>query len=205
MKALLKTLLIIPASAAGFMAVTAAAYMPFVIATSCKKYDDDCDCLIILGGDIIGAETPSPQLFERMKGAAEYLKKHPDTLAVPCGGCFRKEQKKSEAQIIAEYLVSQGIDSGRITLEDKSETTFQNFDNAMPIIAENTGVKNVKLAFLTSSYHIFRAGAIARICGIENLGKVSVLTPGEAFKRFVREYFCAYQLPIEYFRRKKQK
>jgi len=205
MKTLLKKLLIIPASAAGFMAVTAAAYMPFVIATSCKKFDDDCDCLIILGGDIIGAETPSPQLFERMKGAAEYLRNHPDTIAVPCGGCFRKEQKKSEAQIIAEYLISQGIESDRIVLEDKSETTFQNFDNAMPIIAEKTGGRDVKLAFLTSSYHIFRASCIARICGIENLGKVSVITPGEAFKRFVREYFCAYQLPIELFKRRNRK
>ena len=50
----------IPAAAAGFMAASAAAYMPFVIAASRKKYNDDCDCLIILGGDIIGAETPSP-------------------------------------------------------------------------------------------------------------------------------------------------
>ena len=84
----------------GYFALTAGAYMPFVIKESKKKYRDDCGYLMILGGDIIGADTPSPQLLERMKSAAGYLKENENCFVVPCGGCFRPGQKKSEAKII---------------------------------------------------------------------------------------------------------
>ena len=94
------------------VAVTAGAYMPFVISDAKKNFRDKCEYLLILGGNIIGADTPSPQLFERMKSAAVYLKENPGTFAVPCGGCFREKQKKSEAAVIADYLISQGIRSG---------------------------------------------------------------------------------------------
>ncbi len=187
---------------AGFLVVTAAGYMPFVLVTASKKYEDDCDILLMLGGDIIGADTPAPQTFERMKKGAEYLKAHPDTIAIPCGGCFRKEQKKSEAQIFADYLISQGIERDRIILEDKSTTTFENFDFASMIIKERFGNEEKKVAFLTSSYHIFRASLIAKICGVKISGKVTAPTPGEAFRRYVREYFVAYQLPVEAIKRK---
>ncbi len=190
------------AGLSAYLAASACAYMPFVIAGAKKRYDDDCGCLLVLGGDIIGAETPSPQLFERMKRAAEYLELHPDTLAIPCGGCFRKNQKKSEAAVIADYLVSRGISPGRIILEDKSETTFENFDNALKIIKEKIPEKDVGIAFLTSSYHIFRASLIAKICSFPDVGKVTAITPGESFKRFAREYFTAYQLPYELIKRK---
>lgn len=52
----------------------------------------------------------------------------------------------------------------------------------------------LKIAFLSSSYHMHRAGIIARRSGIKNVLRVSAPTPGEAFKRYVREYFVAYEL-----------
>ncbi len=61
-------------AAVAYLGLTAGIYMPFVIRRSRKNYRDDCDYLMILGGDIIGADTPSPQLLERMKEAARYLK-----------------------------------------------------------------------------------------------------------------------------------
>lgn len=181
---------------ASYFALTAASYMPFVIKESRKKYRDGCEILLILGGDIIGADTPSPQLFERMKEAAIYLKENTDCMIVPCGGCFRPGQKKSEAEIIAEYLIEQGIDEKRIVLEDKSTTTFENFIFALDIIKKHYGesLDNIKIAFLSSSYHIHRSSVIARASGIKNVGKVSCATPGKAFKRFVREYFVGYDL-----------
>ena len=179
-----------------YFVVTAGLYMPYVIRKSKKKYRDHCEYLMILGGDIIGADTPSPQLFERMKEAAIYLKENTTCMIVPCGGCFRTGQKKSEAQIIADYLVEQGIDSGRIILEDKSTTTFENFLYATKIIRMHSGkdINKVKIAFLSSTYHIHRSSVIAKACGIENVGIVSCATPGEAYKRFIREYFVGYDL-----------
>lgn len=180
----------------GYFTLTAGAYMPFVIKEAKKNYRDDCEYLMVLGGNVIGADTPSPQLFERMKSAAEYLNENKSCFVIPCGGCFRSEQKKSEARIIADYLVKQGIDESRIILEDKSTTTVENFEFASEIIKAHSGrdISGVNVAFLSSDYHIFRASVIAKCCGIENIGKVSSPTPSEASKRYIREYFVAADL-----------
>lgn len=180
----------------GTLALSAAAYLPFVISDARKENRDKCDYLLILGGDIIDADTPSPQLFERMKAAAEYLKENPGTIAVPCGGCFRKKQKKSEAAIIADYLIEQGIDENRLILEDKSTTTFQNFEFGKRLIENNTGkpISQVKVAFLSSDYHVHRASVIAKRYGIENCGAVSCKTPGRALPRYLRECVVALEL-----------
>lgn len=180
----------------GYLALTAGAYMPFVLREAKKNYRDDCDYLMVLGGNVIGADTPSPQLLERMKAAAAYLKENKSCFIIPCGGCFRPEQKKSEAEIIANYLIEQGIDKDRIILEDKSTTTFENFEFALEIVKTHSGkeLSETRVAFLSSDYHIFRATEIAKICGLAKPLKVSCPTPSEAYKRYVREYFVAYEL-----------
>lgn len=180
----------------GAVALSAAAYLPFVISDARKESRDKCDYLLILGGDIIGEDTPSPQLFERMKAAAVYLKENPNTVAVACGGCFRPKQKKSEAAIIADYLIEQGIDADRIILEDKSTTTFQNFEFGAKVIESHAvkPVSQVKVAFLSSNYHVHRAGVIAKRYGIENCGAVACKTPGAALPRYLRELVVAVEL-----------
>ncbi|MBR4857646.1 MAG: YdcF family protein [Clostridia bacterium] len=182
--------------AAGIVALSAGIYMPFVISDSLKKFNDDCDYLLILGGNVIGADTPSPQLFERMKAAANYLNEHKDVVAVPCGGCFRESQKKSEAEIIGDYLISQGVEPERIVLEDKSETTYQNFEFGVPIIKNHSGKKadELRIAFLSSDYHMHRAGIIAKQSGIKDVRRVSCPTPGSAIHRFGREYIVAFEM-----------
>lgn len=180
----------------GTLAVSALAYLPFVISDAKKENRDKCDYLLVLGGDVIGADTPSPQLFERMKAAAVYLKENPETVAVPCGGCFRKMQKKSEAAIIADYLIEQGIDENRLILEDKSTTTFQNFEFGKKVIENHAGkpISQVKVAFLSSDYHVHRASIIAKRYGFENCGAVSCKTPGRALPRYLRECIVALEL-----------
>lgn len=181
---------------AGIVALSAGAYMPFVISDSLKNFRDDCDYLLILGGNVIGADTPSPQLFERMKAAADYLGEHKNVIAVPCGGCFREGQKKSEAAIIADHLISQGISPERIILEDKSSTTYENFEFGIPIIEKHSGKKaeNLRIAFLSSDYHMHRAGIIAKQSGIKDVRRVSCPTPGNATQRFAREYIVAFEM-----------
>ena len=191
-----KALSRIMGGAAGIIALSAGIYMPFVISDSLKKFNDDCDYLLILGGNIIGADTPSPQLSERMKTAANYLNEHKEVVAVPCGGCFREGQKKSEAAIIGDYLISQGVAPERIILEDKSTTTYENFEFGVPIIENHSGKKaeNLRIAFLSSDYHMHRAGIIAKQSGISDVRRVSCPTPGSAIHRFGREYIVAFEM-----------
>lgn len=187
---------------AGFFALTAGAYLPFVISDARRDFHDSCDYLLVLGGDIIGADTPSPQLFERMKAAAVYLNENPAVIAVPCGGCFRREQKRSEAEIIKSYLVEQGVEESRILLEDRSTTTFENFSFGLEIIRRHSGkdINSLRIALLSSSYHMHRAAVIARLSGVDRVLRVSCPTPGKAAKRFAREYFVSYELAFKYLR-----
>ena len=195
MNRFLKTALI----PAGYFAVTAAAYMPFVVADALKKHDDDCDYLLILGANVVGADTPSLQLISRMYAAADYLDKHPGTVAVPCGGCFREGQKKAEADIIADYLADHGVAQDRILIERNSTTTFENFKFARPIIEAHAGrpVSEVDVGFLSNAYHIFRSGKSAAMYGFPGIKKVSCPTPGNRLRPYVREYFVGYALATE--------
>ena len=191
------------AGLSAYLAVTAGAYMPFVISDARKEFNDKCEYLLILGGDIIGEETPSPQLLDRMRAAAEYLIENTDVIAVACGGCFRKQQKKSEAEIIANYLIEKGVTKERILLEDKSTTTFENFEFGTEIIKNHARkeLDDIKIAFLSSSYHVHRASLIAKLSGIKNCGRVSCKTQGSALKRFAREYIVAYELAYKWLKK----
>lgn len=183
-------------AAAGYLTVTAGSYLPFVIRDAKKGHRDGCDYLLVLGGRVIGEETPSDHLLERINAAAEYLKENTACFVIPCGGCFRDGQKKSEAQIIKEHLVRMGIDEERFILEDKSTTTFENFQNAFEIIKSHSG-KNPNeslVAFLSSDYHLFRAGIIAGRCGFKKIGKVSCENKKGRLKNYAREYIVAYEL-----------
>lgn len=174
----------------------AVVYMPFVIRDSLKKYDDDCEYLMILGSVVIGADEPSKQLAERMERALTYLNLHKCAKAVCCGGCFRKEQKLSEAEVIKRFLMNNGIEENRILLEDNSKTTYENFEFALKIIKADSGksIDKIKIGFLTSDYHIFRSGVIAKQMGIKNVHKVSAESENEILKRYLREYFVSYDL-----------
>lgn len=181
---------------AGYLTATAGAYLPYVVKDAKKGYRDDCEYLLILGGLVIGEETPSDHLIERINAAADYLKENTDCFIIPCGGCFRDGQKKSEAQIIKEHLIAQGIGEERFILEDKSTTTFENFENAFEIIKNHSGKNpnDFSVAFLSSDYHLHRAGIIAKRCGFTKIGKVSCENKQGRLKNYAREYFVAYEL-----------
>lgn len=193
MSKIFKTVLGISAAA---LVSPAVIYMPFVIRDALKKHDDDCEYLMILGSVILGEDTPSSQLIERMEKAAQYLNSHRYSKAVCCGGCFRKEQKVSEAEIIKRYLMNNGISEERILLEDKSKTTYENFEFALKIIAQDCrkSAEKTKIAYLTSDYHIFRSGIIARQSGVKDVLRVSAASQNQKLQRYLREYFVSYDL-----------
>lgn len=198
MNKIMKTVIRISSSA---LLAPAVFYMPFVLHDASKKYDDDCEYLMILGTVVVGADEPSKQLTERIERAITYLNSHKQAKAVCCGGCFRKEQKVSEAEVIKRFLLNNGIDENRILLENKSTTTYENFEFALKIIENDSGktVENTKIAFLTSDYHVFRSGVIAKQMGIENVRKVSAASESEILKRYLREYFVSFDLAYRRF------
>ncbi len=148
--------------------------------------EGDKDYLLILGYKL-HADEAQPMLKMRCAKAAEYLTKHENTVAIACGGITDKNQTKSEAQVIKELLVANGIDEKRIILENKSTTTAENFYNAKKIINN----PNAQLALLSSDFHLLRASMLAKKCGLNNIQTVSAATPHEMRTLcFIREFFA---------------
>ena len=124
------------------------------------------DYLMILGCRVKG-DKPDEMLTLRADAAADFLLGHKNTVAVCCGGIVHEDQTKSEAQAIKDILLKSGIGEDRILLEDRSQTTFENFINAKKIIDSRPNGKEAKIAFLSSEFHLMRASVIASLVGIE--------------------------------------
>ena len=82
------------------------------------------------------------------------------TLFVPV-----KNENLTEAQAMCDYLLSKGIPQDIIIKEDKSTTTYENFVFSTEILKEKLG-EDYSVAFVSNSFHIYRAEKLAKSLGI---------------------------------------
>lgn len=167
-----------------------------------KNGNLDCepDFLLILGCRVRGSE-PEKMLLLRALSAAEFLKAHKNTVAICCGGIVHPDQTVSEAAAIEKVLTENGIEKSRILLEDKSQTTFENFLNAKAIVDSLPLEKEPVLAFLSSEFHLMRASFIAKLCGVETKSVPAPSPKEERLISYVREGLVFPLLFQEYFRK----
>ena len=66
------------------------------------------------------------------------------------------------------YLVSHGVDESRIITEDKSTSTWENFKFSKMILDQR--FPGASAAFVTTNFHVYRAGRVAIMNGIEAEG-----------------------------------
>ncbi len=149
----------------------AAVEVPIVGAAS-GDGDREYDYIIVLGAAVHG-DTPSLSLVERVSAAADYMKEHPDTVAIVSGGQGDNENI-SEAEAMSVWLSQNGIDASRIIPEDKSTSTRENLENSFDIIRSRGGDPNTS-AVVTSEYHIYRAKLLAQSLGV-SIGSLAAHT-----------------------------
>ena len=135
------------------MGIKAARHLP--------KFDKDG--IIILGCQIRKDGTLTKLLKARVDRAIEFANLQEeatgkDILFVPSGG-KGNDEVISEAQAMKNYLLAQGIPEEQILMEDQSKNTYENIQFSNRII--HNAIKDPKIAFATTNYHVFRAGAIA--------------------------------------------
>ncbi|MCR5208243.1 MAG: YdcF family protein [Eubacterium sp.] len=146
---------------------------------------DNQSVILILGCQIRGS-VPSMTLKARCSAAAEYLKEHPDAVAIATGGQGADEDL-SEGQCIYNLLTEAGIDGDRIFIEDKSTNTDTNISNALEIINDNGLSTDVAVA--TSDYHEYRASLICKKNGLNASAVPSASTKFAKPTFFTREVF----------------
>lgn len=131
-----------------------------------RKADYGKDVLIVLGCAVRG-ERVSLTLKLRLDAALEYLEHSPNTAVIVSGGKGDGENI-SEAEAMKRYLVSHGVDESRIITEDKSTSTWENFKFSKAILDER--FPGASSAFVTTNFHVYRAGRVAIMNGIEAEG-----------------------------------
>ena len=154
---------------------------------------DDYDALIVLGAAVHG-DRVTWVLSNRLDTAYDYAVAHPNTTLVVSGGQGDGESV-TEASAMAGYLVRRGIDQSRILQEDKATSTAENFAFSKAIIDEQLG-KDATIGFVTTRFHVYRAGRVALKGGIPARGLGAPDVWYLAINNFLRECvgICWYTL-----------
>lgn len=126
----------------------------------------DKDFLIILGCGIRRDGTPSPLLRGRVDRALAFAEKQreetgKELLFVTSGG-QGPDEVISESASMKRYMVERGVPAERILEEDRSTDTRENMRFSKEKIREIDPEGKGKVAFVTTNYHVFRAGLCAR-------------------------------------------
>lgn len=122
---------------------------------------------------VLGCKVSSAALSARIDAAADYLRAHPNAVAVASGG-LGTEGAQTEAAAIRAGLERRGISPDRVLLEEQSRDTRENIAFSRAII-EREGL-NPSLAIVTEQYHIYRAVHLAEQQGAAAYG-VPATTP----------------------------
>ena len=115
---------------------------------------DDSLCLVVLGFQLLYDGDMAPELLGRCEVALRCAQQYPNAyIAVTGGGTAGKDKSITEAGVMADWFIAQGIAPERIIREDASLTTDQNAINTCAIlIRDYPQIK--QLAVISSDYHL---------------------------------------------------
>ncbi len=153
----------------------------------------EADAVIVLGAAVHGDKV-TWVLENRLNTAMEYLEAHPNAICVVSGGQGAGESV-TEGSAMKKYMVERGMDESRIIAEEKAKNTKENFENSKAIIDEVIG-NNARIAFVTTNFHVYRAGEVARAQGVNAVGIPAEDVWYLRLNNFLRECvgICVYAL-----------
>ena len=133
-----------------------------ILIGSLIRHKEHAEYAIVLGMALENGK-PTKDLIYRVDTAYKYLKDHPNSKLILAGG-NPDENGITEAEVMKKLLIKRGISEDRLFLEDKSDSTKQNFSNACEFVDPNTPI-----VLITSGYHIDRAVRIAKKAGFKTV------------------------------------
>lgn len=153
----------------------------------------EADALIVLGAAVHGDKV-TWVLENRLNTAIDYLERHPGAICVVSGGQGAGETV-TEASAMKNYMLACGIAPERVYLEERATDTIENFRYSKAIIDEACG-KGASIAFVTTNFHVYRAGRVAARQGVEAAGIPAPDVWYLTLNNFLRESvgICVYTL-----------
>jgi uncharacterized SAM-binding protein YcdF (DUF218 family) len=122
------------------------------------------DFVVVLGSGLAGGERVPPLLASRLdRGRQVYqaleTRGKTSPLIIVSGG-KGGDERLSEAEAMARYLIDHGVRQDRVVLEDRSRTTEENLRFSKAIMERSRA--RYRCIIVTSNYHVFRAAILAR-------------------------------------------
>jgi len=155
--------------------------------------------IIILGAQIRGKNITG-SLKRRLDKGLRYLQENPQTLCIVSGGKGKGEDI-SEAEAMADYLKSCGIEEERIYMEEKSTTTWENLMFSKQFIED---LDQDKIGIVSNNFHIYRAMKMAGMQGYRKVFALVATTNMAIFPNYmVREFFSLIIMVYEIMKSKR--
>ena len=129
----------------------------------------DEDVIIVLGAGIHG-ERVSLTLRDRLDAAVAYYEQNPAAILVVTGGQGHGEDI-TEALAMERYLLEKGVPAENIWKEERATSTYENFVFSKAMIDERLGA-GCSAVYVTTDFHIFRAGQVAKRVGLDHVSHV---------------------------------
>lgn len=154
-----------------------------------SRYDQEpADVGIVLGASMWG-DAPSPGLQERLHQALADYRAGKFERLILTGGLDKPEYKYTEAEGMANFLISQGVPEEVLLLENESTSTYENLLFSREIMVDQ-GLESAVI--ITHTYHGNRAYEIAEMLDYDHPGlslmETKVLKPNQTVLREVLAY-----------------
>ncbi|WP_080146918.1 ElyC/SanA/YdcF family protein [Marinilactibacillus piezotolerans] len=159
----------------------------------------DKDYIVILGSGLIDGYRVPPLLQSRIKKGVQFYQKqlaeNQKKAFVIFSGGQGPDEKLSEAEAMADFACTLGLDDQQIILENQSKSTYENMKFSAQKM-ENPATD--KAVFVTNNYHLLRAGIYAKRAGLHADG----IGARTAFyfipNAFIREFIAFMNLYRKY-------
>lgn len=156
----------------------------YILSYFFRRKNIKADILIVLGAQVRGTMI-TDSLKRRLDRAADYLRLNPDIKVIVSGGQGPGENI-TEADAMADYLIKNGIDDGRIIRERKSTSTRENFRFSGKYLDTK-----MRVGVVTNDFHICRAMLLAAREGYSDpIAVPASSNPVFELNYLVREFFA---------------
>lgn len=115
--------------------------------------DSDHLCIVVMGYQLNGNGTMKEELIDRLSAALLCARQYPKAYILCTGGHTAGIEADSEGEVMAQWLIQQGIHPNRLLVEGESMDTVKNIRYSYQLLrSERPDVTSVLL--VTSDYHI---------------------------------------------------
>ena len=146
------------------------------------KKKRNADYIVVLGAGIIGDKV-TPLLAARIEKGIELLRYNPNAVLIMSGGQGPGEDIP-ESKAMAAYAASQGVDTEKIIMEQKSVSTQENLRFSRELMDK----QKPEIIIVTTAYHVFRALILAKQQRIRCVGFGAKTKWYFTLNAFIREF-----------------